>query len=411
MKILHVIPSISPLRGGPSLVLQTIASGLAARGVDVHLAMTDDNGPGRLSVPLGQPVYENGVTRWYFPRHTRFYTVSIDITKWLWSHVAEFDLVHIHALFSYCSNVAAWIAKRKNVPYLIRPLGVLNVWGMQNRRPWLKRQSFRFIESGLLANACAIHYTSEDERAQAEHLGIRQPALVIPNPVEAPPHSPEEFRGEFRARFPELSNNRKLVLFLSRIDRKKGLDILIPAFADVRSHHPDAVLVVGGSGEPAFVESLKLLATRADLNTAIIWTGFLSGREKWAAFADADLFVLPSYSENFGVAVVEAMSFGVPVLVSDQVAIHREISEAGAGIIVPARRDSLAEGLDRLLIDSELRAVLAERSSHLANTKFSIDVVIEQLMHAYRELLLERPPSSGQRAVRGQMNYQATHAD
>lgn len=146
MKVLHVIPSVSPLRGGPSVMLRTMAKGLAQAGVEVDVATTDDNGPGRLSVSHTIPIVEEAVTYRYFPRQTRFYTFSWPLNHWLAQHVQDYDLVHIHAIFSYVAIPAAFYAKRYGVPYVVRPLGVLNRWGIQNRRPWLKQLSFRFIE-------------------------------------------------------------------------------------------------------------------------------------------------------------------------------------------------------------------------------------------------------------------------
>src|SRR5437762_2322947 len=130
-KVLHVIPSVGPLRGGPSEVIRTMVRGLAETGLEVHVATTDDNGRGRLDVPLGVPVPEDGATYWYFSRQTRFYNFSWPVSRWLAGHVQQYDLVHIHALFSYTTLPAAVYSRRLGVPYIIRPLGTLNRWGMQ----------------------------------------------------------------------------------------------------------------------------------------------------------------------------------------------------------------------------------------------------------------------------------------
>jgi hypothetical protein len=134
VKVLHVIPSVGPLRGGPSFAVRSIATGLAASGIETHVATTDDNGPGRrLAVEFGRPREENGVTYWYFPRQSSFYLYSAPFTGWMWRHAADYQLIHIHAVFSYCSNMAAYIASRLGIPYVVRPLGVLNRWGMEQR--------------------------------------------------------------------------------------------------------------------------------------------------------------------------------------------------------------------------------------------------------------------------------------
>src|SRR5579863_2444161 len=257
MKILHVIPSVGPLRGGPSFAVRAIASGLARRGVETHVATTDDNGPGRkLDVDLGRPIREDGVIYWYFSRQTSFYLCSLPFTKWLWAHASDYELIHIHAVFSYCSNAAAWIARRKRIPYVIRPLGVLNRWGMENRRPGLKRLSFAFLEKPLLRRAAFIHYTAEQERIEAAECGFSDNPMIIPNPVETPAMPGNLACEPLRSRFPDLSKKR-IILFLSRIDRKKGLDLLIPAFQGVLKDFPETALVIAGDGDRALIETLR----------------------------------------------------------------------------------------------------------------------------------------------------------
>src|SRR6185437_4176721 len=135
-KILHVIPSVSAVHGGPSIMLELLAQGLASQEIEVHIATTDDDGANRFDVPLGVPISRGGVFYWFFPRQTRFYKFSHPLRAWLEAHVADYQLVHIHALFSYSSVAAARSAHRRNVPYIVRPLGTLNRWGMENRRPW-----------------------------------------------------------------------------------------------------------------------------------------------------------------------------------------------------------------------------------------------------------------------------------
>jgi len=116
MKVLHVIPSLSPLRGGPSFAVPAMAQRLAHAGLEVHIAATDDNGPGHLDVPLERPITEDGITRWYFRRQTEFYTFSWTLTRWLAHHVADFDLLHIHGLFSYATLPAASFATSACIP-------------------------------------------------------------------------------------------------------------------------------------------------------------------------------------------------------------------------------------------------------------------------------------------------------
>src|SRR5205809_361718 len=256
-RILHVIPSVGPLRGGPSAMVRDLASALSRQGIETHGATTDDNWPETLRVPYGVPVIQNGATYWYFPRQTHFYTASWPLATWLARHVSEFDVLHIHALFSFSTVPAAFWANRRRVPYIVRPLGTLSEWGMKNRRPWLKTLSFRLIESLVLKQAALVHYTSNQERREAERLHVTTAAAVIPNAL--PDQWNDAVAGQFRARYPELKD-RQVVLFLSRLDAKKGLDLLLPAFAMVRQQLPNVSLVVAGTGEAGFVSGLKAKA-------------------------------------------------------------------------------------------------------------------------------------------------------
>jgi glycosyltransferase involved in cell wall biosynthesis len=365
-----------------------MARGQAARGLEVHVATTDDNGPDRLAAPDSKPLVKESVSYWIFPRQIRFYTFSWQLAKWLLRHVAEFDVIHIHALFSFASVVAAVCAKRRGIPYIVRPLGTLNQWGMHKRRPWLKRLSFRFIESRIIKSAAGVQYTSEQEALEAGQLGVDHSPLIVPNPVDVSASRGKP--GGFRAAYPQLTDGAVLVLFLSRLDPKKGLDLLLNAFARVREKHPEATLVIAGDGDPAFVAGLKRCSQRLGLDEGILWPGFLQGREKLDALADADLFILPSYSENFGVAVVETMAAGLPVIVSDQVGIHREISASGAGIVVRCSESELVHALQRMIMNPTLRTEAGQNGQKLA-ARFSVETVCDQLVTLYQEIISHTP--------------------
>jgi glycosyltransferase involved in cell wall biosynthesis len=382
-KILHVIPSVGPLRGGPSEMVRGLARRLACEGIETHVATTDDNGPETLDVPRGVPVAEDGVTYWYFPRQTRFYTFSWPLGAWLKQHVSEFDVLHIHALFSFATLPAAFWASRYNVPYIVRPLGTLSEWGMKNRRPWLKGLSFRLLERRILEHAALVHYTSDQERVEAEKLNLTASSAVIPNGLSDSTRTCAT--GQFREARPMLKG-RRLILFLSRLDPKKGLDLLLRAFARIRRNMPDIALVLAGEGDPEFVTALKNEAASLGIASDVHWPGFLTGTEKEAALADADLYVLPSYSENFGIAVVEAMAAGLPVIVSDQVGIHPEIARARAGLVVSCDVGELADGMTRLLDNPLLRRAMAVEGRSLVHYSYSATAVTRKLIDVYNEI-------------------------
>jgi glycosyltransferase involved in cell wall biosynthesis len=368
-------------------MVRYLARGLSQAGVETHVATTNDNGRAKSLVRCGIPTVEDGVTYWYFDRQSRFYSFSGPLSRWLKSNVAAYDVVHVHALFSHPSVVAARWAARKQVPYILRPLGTLNRWGMQHRRPFLKSLSFRFIESRIIRKADAIHYTSAQERIEAARLGITSRGEVIPNAIEF--HPLPAYRGEFRGHYPEL-RDRQIVLFLSRFDAKKGLDLLLLAFSAIRAQQPGVALVLAGSGDSQFVEQTRREVARLRLGSDVFWVGFLQGSQKQAALYDADVFVLPSYSENFGIAVVDALHAGLPVVISDQVAIHREVADANAGLVIPCDASALAENVLALLRDPAKRSEIGRNGRTLVKRCYSLEAVTRQLLTLYEEVL--RPP-------------------
>jgi glycosyltransferase involved in cell wall biosynthesis len=386
VRVLHVIPSIGPLRGGPSVAMRALARALARAGVDVHVATTDDNGPGRLAVRLGRPVDEDGATLWYFRRQTRFYTTSWALTRWLAGNVAAYDLVHIHALFSYAAVPASVLARQHDVPYIVRPLGTLNRFGMETRRPRLKRISYGLIERRILAGAACVHYTSEAERSEATALGAPGRPVVIPHGIDLEAFQRLAPRGWIRRRAPHLAG-RTIILFLSRIDRKKGLDLLLPAFARLRAQQSKIALVIAGDGEAELIGKLKAEATRLGIDADLYWAGFLDGDEKLGALADADLFVLPSYSENFGLSVVEAMASRLAVVISDEVAIHHEVARGQAGLVTSCQVPSLSAALASLVADAGLRERLGQAGRRLVESGFSADAMTFAVLGMYDEIL------------------------
>lgn len=386
MRVLHVIPSLSPKRGGPSFAVRSMAEAVAGQGEQVEVAATDDDGAGHLAVPLAQPMVENSVTYRYFHRQTDFYTFSWPLTRWLARNVGDYDVVHIHALFSYSTLPAAWLARRNGVPYIVRPLGTLNQWGRQHRRPVLKKASLRLIEGPILARAARIHYTCEQERIEAEAGGCRYPASVLPLGIDLAPFASLPPADAFLKRCPQLSG-KSVILFLSRLHPIKGLDNLLRAMARLAPDYPDVCLVLVGDGEPAYVSELQAQAAALGLIERIVWTGPLYDADKLAAFAAADLFVLPSYSENFGLAAVEALAAGLPLVISDQVGIQREVAQAEAGLVTPCDPIALAQALAAMLASPDLRVRCSANARRLAEQRFSNSMMAQALVHLYEQVV------------------------
>ncbi|HSV45691.1 MAG TPA: glycosyltransferase [Ramlibacter sp.] len=377
MKVLHVIPSVSAVHGGPSRAIGLIERALTARGVRVETATTDDDGPRRrLDRPLRVAVPENGVQRWFFMRQLHFYKVSLDFARWIRQRVRDYDLVHVHGLFSFTSVLAAWTARSARVPYVIRPLGTLNHYGIAQRRPELKQLSLRFIERGLLRDASAVHFTSIEEAEQAGDLGIALRSVIIPLGVEACP-------GPLAA---EAAGTQRL-LFLSRLDPKKNVEGLLRAFSLCKAQLPGLVLHIAGAGEHVYVASLHALAKQLGVSQDVVWMGHVEGDEKARALAEAQAFVLPSLSENFGIAAAEALMAGLPCILARGVPLAPSMQEAGAGLCVEPDAESIADGIRQLMSDPQGRQRMRAAAAALARQKYSVHAMGDRLAGLYTDIL------------------------
>ncbi|MDP3620184.1 MAG: glycosyltransferase [Ramlibacter sp.] len=383
LKVLHVIPSVSVLSGGPSKAIAMMEKALASLGVSVTTVTTDDDGPYKRRSSLGstksEPVH---VSRIYFRKWIEYYKVAPTMVPWLWRHAREFDVIHIHALFSFSSVAAALIARLRGVPYVIRPLGTLTTYGITVRRRRLKRASLACLEGPALREAAAVHFTSNQEKFEAEALGIPMRDVVIPLGIEPAKSSVD---GLVFRHYPKL-NACKYVLYLSRLDPKKNVETLLHSFASIRATWPNVKLLLAGDGASSYVDSLKSLACDLDIQDSVVWTGHIAGPVKASAFANAELFVLPSFSENFGIAAAEALMAGIPCILASGVAIAKETAEAGAGLCVAPIVASISGALEQLLGDQRMRAEMSVRAVAFAQARYSAETMGRELTQLYTRL-------------------------
>lgn len=392
LRILQIIPSISLVYGGPSQMVKGLSSALASQGVDVTVLTTDSNGDvGQppLDVPLNQPVEQDGYQVRYFRCSPfRRYKFSPDLLRWLWHQAREFDLAHIHALFSPVSTAAAAIARHKNLPYILRPLGTLDPADLQKKRQ-LKQIYAALWERSNLAGAAGIHFTSAQEAKISERFGTQTRDLVIPlgvTPLVMPP------KGEARRQL-GISDNQPLLLFMSRLDPKKGLNLLIPALEKLLAEGVNFHLVLAGTNpqDPDYESQITEQIKASPLSSCTTITGFVTGQLKAALLQDADLFVLPSYYENFGIAVAEAMVAGTPVVISDQVHIWEEVKGAEAGWVCPCAVNALTECLRESLQDAGERQRRGRKGQEYALKNYSWDAIAQQMIQVYRQILVNQP--------------------
>jgi glycosyltransferase involved in cell wall biosynthesis len=384
LKVLHVIPSISPRRGGPSQAAIEMVNALRSRQVDASILTTNDDCESLLAdLPTGEWTTYSGVPVLAFPRWSppigalKDYTFSSRLNQWLPNNIRNFDLLHVHALFAFPSTVAMMHARRARKPYLLRTIGQLSPWSLAQSK--LRKQlMLNLVEKRNLEAASLLHFTTPRERDECFLAFDKSfPSLVLPLGVRLPSLLTEGYTKKEGLR----------LLFLSRLHPKKQLEVLLKALALLQTASPRLLwqLDIAGAGEPAYLASLQKLAEQLNLTHRCRWLGHVQGDIKTSLLQQADWFLLPSAAENFGIAVVEAMAAGTPVIVSPQVAVADLILGAGAGLVCPSDPADLCQVLLSHCQGPSSAMRLAARS--LAETSFSWSSVADQLETSYRRML------------------------
>lgn len=309
----------------------------------------------------------------------------------LQNEIANYDILHIHGLYRFPVTCAAWLARTRKIPYIICPHGSLDPFLFRQSRfgRWavpFKRLYERLFDIPNLHRASAVLYTAKEELERAAFLKLRAPAVVVPNGIDWSQYTSLPERGLFRNRF-KLDAETPLVLFLGRINFKKGLDLLVPAFARVLKKVPAARLTLVGPDNEAYGVKVQKWCREQDIADKVIFVGYLGPKEVKQAYVDADVFVLPSYTENFGMTVVEAMACCCPVVISDQVNIWREVQEEGAGLVVGLDPVEIAKAICRVLKDKESAAEMGTRGRLAAERRYSWPQIVDQLTDVYRKLI------------------------
>lgn len=382
MKILHVVASYLPAvrYGGTIVSVHGLCRALAQRGHEVHVFTTSVDGERDSAVPHETPVGVDGVTVWYFrsPRLRRLYWAP-RMRRMLRDRVREFDVVHTHAIYLWPLWTAARLAQQAGVPYVVSPRGMLEKQLIEQKSALWKAGLIGFIEKRTLERAAAVHMTSAREAAEAAAFGFQLPAVrVIPNGVSFdPPGGPRVSEG-IRAIAQE-----PFVLFLGRVNWKKGLDRLIGAMPYV----PGLRLVIAGNDEEEYTLTLDDLSRRAGVADRVIFTGPLHGNDKAALLASASVLALPSYSENFGNVVVEAMAAGCPVVVTREVGISDAVEQIGAGVVADGSPAALGGAIAALVSDEPRRQEMGARGRAAALERFSWPAVAAQMEQLYQSVL------------------------
>jgi glycosyltransferase involved in cell wall biosynthesis len=385
MRILHVIAGLAPRYGGPSKACLELCQELARRGEQVAIYTTNIDGDGELNVPLGLPVCREGVEIRYFPvQPPRYYRFSFPLARALRTAIPQYDLVHIHSLYLFPSTAAAHYCRHYGIPYLIRPHGTLDpyLFARHRARKWIYERAFEWRN---LNRAAAVHFTTQEEQELTNPLELKAPGVVVPIGLDLKDYDDMSRAGAFRAAHPE-TQGKKILLFLSRLNFKKGLDLLAKAFGQVARQRRDVHLVLVGPDDDGYGVQVRRWLEEEVLDKST-FTGMLLGAEKLAALYDADVFVLPSYTENFGIAVVEAMACGLPVVISNKVNIWREVRNANAGLVVNCDVQEVGQALFTLLEAPALRTEMGKQGRQLVEARFTWEAVGEQMIQVYWQIL------------------------
>lgn len=382
MRLLHVVSTYLPAvrYGGPIVVVHGLCRALARRGHDVTVYTTSIDGPVDSPVPLETPVEVDGVKVVYFRSpFARRLAFAPALRRRLRSEVAGFDLVHLHALFEWPVQAAARAARRAGVPYLIAPHGML-VPELVLRKSYWAKVAWLMLEHSNLNAAAGLHVTSPLEERELRRMPLDLPrAFVVPYGIGPPEADANTLPGHStRASFPQL-------LFLGRVNWKKGVDRLLAALPEV----PEARLVIAGNDEDGYERQLRALADRYGVASRVDFRGPVYGAEKQLLLEQADLFVLPSYSENFGNAVLEALAASLPVVVTKEVGLAESIEAASAGVVTDGSPARLATTLRGLLSDPQRLREMGRRGCRLVREHFSWDSVAARMEEVMREVLAE----------------------
>ena len=390
LNILHVVSMVAPRYAGIGIASQMMARYQAKIGHKVTICTTNADFPkGTLVVPPGEPVFKDGTLTWYFPVQIRPLLVSIPLWNWMKSKIMSFDIVHIHGLYRFPVTAAAWMARKAGVPYLVMPHGSLDPFlhkQSQYNLP-LKRIYERLFDIPNINHAAAVNYTTAEEAKRAAFIKLRTKPVILPCGIDWENYRRLPPQGNFRRRI-KINDKTPLVLFLGRINFKKGLDLLVPAFGNVVKILPDARLAVVGPDNEGYSSKVRQWCVEQGIQDKVFFVDHLGLESVKEAYMDADVFVLPSYTENFGLTVVEAMACGTPVVISDQVNISSEIQNSRAGFVVSLDARSMADTICRVLVDKGMASDMGRKGRRIAE-RYGWPLIVEKQIEMYQMLIDE----------------------
>ena len=375
MNIAQVIPTYLPAvrYGGPINAVHDLCRHLVARGHRVEVFTTNVDGPDRTAWKPARVTNLDGVAVHYFPvRAPRRLYYSPEMAEALRERVVEFDLLHLHSAFLYPTLKASRCAARRQVPYVISPRGMLVEDLIRRKNYLLKSAWITLFERRTIEQASAVHVTSELEARELRRFGFALPKVF------------EAANGlEFPAIDETAPKEPDTILFLGRLDWKKGIERLIAALSALKG----ATLVVAGNDESGYTLKLEELCTRLGVRERVEFIGRVEGRDKWRLYRRASVFVLPSLSENLANTVLEAMAMECPVVVTPEVGLAGLVERHGAGIVSAGDPLNLAGAIGKILDDPERALEMGRKGRVLVKERFAWKDVAATMERAYAEVI------------------------
>lgn len=385
MKILMTIPAVGPVYGGTSKAVLELSQALGRAGVAVDVATTNLNGETPLDVPTDRWVEAEGYRIRYFAHAGGAkYVFNNALLNWLNTALDDYDLIHHNTIFAPMISLAAWHCRKRKKPYVMTPHGMLDAWALRYKA-WKKKPYFACIEKPLLNAARGIQTITSIESGQVEKLGIRATPFLVPNGVHTETDAAPATDELFFETFPHLKGKR-IILFLSRIDPKKGLDRFVPAFARVRKTIPDAALVIAGPDLVNYKPVVEGFLAEHGCADAALFPGMLGGDLKRSALAAADLYILPSYSEGMSMSILEAMACGLPCVFTTGCGFP-EAGAARAARVVEPEIEPLAGAVADLLAQPDDARAMGDRARNFIEANYTWRRAAEKMRAAYETML------------------------